>query len=147
MGRRIVAPSARSVGQEQHGEVFSGLSARSVHRILSKLGSACGLDGFHPHSFRHQFATRILEKGTDLQAAQELLGQASSEATAIYLGVTAVRPRHAIDLPARSCTACDALASPASSLALPTVRRLGPEPRVSNPARSENTAPSPLGNS
>jgi integrase/recombinase XerC len=63
----------------------SGLTARSVGRIVKKIAVAKGLSpDVHPHTLRHAFGTHMLEEGADLRAIQELLGHERLATTQRY---------------------------------------------------------------
>jgi integrase/recombinase XerD len=99
MAERIIVPLREQCAEKTAQEkVFDHLNARSVYRIITSLAKACALDGVHPHSLRHFFATQLVERGASLRDIQMLLGHESLETTAIYLDVCAQNLRGAIDL-------------------------------------------------
>ncbi len=85
-------------GQPKRLGVFRGISERRVNRMVSKIASACGVSGWHPHAFRHAFATRLVERGASLPEVQELLGHADLETTARYLAFAPSGLRRAVAL-------------------------------------------------
>lgn len=63
----------------------SGLSRVSVFNLVKKLALKAGIKkDISPHTFRHSFATHLVEGGADLRAVQEMLGHASITTTEIY---------------------------------------------------------------
>lgn len=61
------------------------LSRVSVFTIIKALAKNIGLKKtISPHTFRHSFATHLIEGGADLRAVQEMLGHESITTTEIY---------------------------------------------------------------
>ena len=62
-----------------------GLTRQSVFLFIKKAALMAGIDKvISPHSFRHSFATHLVEAGADLRAVQEMLGHESITTTEIY---------------------------------------------------------------
>ena len=79
-----------AVQKGYEGYVFLNPRGKKVTRVLvfliiKGLGAKIGLrKTISPHTFRHSFATHLIEGGADLRAVQEMLGHESITTTEIY---------------------------------------------------------------
>jgi integrase/recombinase XerD len=75
-------------GQEEY--VFLNRRGQKLTRvmvflIIKKTAAQAGIQkNISPHTFRHSFATHLIEGGADLRAVQEMLGHESITTTEIY---------------------------------------------------------------
>ena len=75
-------------GQEDYlflNRLGSKISRVSVFNLIKNLALSAGINKkISPHTFRHSYATHLIEGGADLRAVQEMLGHESITTTEIY---------------------------------------------------------------
>jgi integrase/recombinase XerD len=97
--RYRVGPRAAWTAKRPTEAVFVGrkgnrMSREAVWRLVKRWTDASGVtERVTPHTFRHSFATHLLEGGADLRVVQALLGHASISTTQLYTHLTGERVR------------------------------------------------------
>lgn len=123
--RRPFFPGLRTGPTGQHSRrKGEALKPRYVQALMQTLAEAAGIaKRVSPHTLRHTYASRMLDRGLNIREVQELLGHSSVQTTQIYTHVNPEQLRRkvqALDEP----SAPDPVAELAKALsALPQEQR------------------------
>lgn len=79
------------------GKRHEPIAESTARNIVADVAALAGVENFTPHSFRHAFATRMLNETDNLALVQDLLGHSSPATTREYAKVypEALRKAHA----------------------------------------------------
>ena len=99
---RTANNTAKNINVKKGQPLFVTTRGQAITRVwvwslVKRYAAQAGVDNVSPHTFRHSFATHLLEHGADTRSVQTLLGHADVTTTQIYTHVTNSRLRTSYD--------------------------------------------------
>lgn len=64
------------------------ITRKTVYAMIKAHARAAGLEDVSPHTFRHSFATHLVQNRADIRSVQQMLGHADISTTQIYTHMT-----------------------------------------------------------
>jgi site-specific recombinase XerD len=80
-----VRPESKFVWTVVEGDTGSGLSGRTVQRLIFRYAQEASLEDLTPHVLRHSFAKNLVNAGVGLEKVAALLGHGNLNTTRIYV--------------------------------------------------------------
>lgn len=71
-----------------YGTTLSRMSPGDVRKTFRNAGRRTGIEGLHPHTLRHSYATSLMSAGMHIYTLSRLMGHSSIQTTQQYLHVT-----------------------------------------------------------
>ena len=81
----IGATDDQAVFQTKYQGQVKAMGRNTIYRQIRRIGERCGIQGLHPHMFRHSHATHALQRGASIHVVKETLGHSNIATTNTYL--------------------------------------------------------------
>ncbi len=94
---RIVRLLEKYIEHLEPGDSIFNVKPVAISDKISRIAKKAGVN-IHAHSLRHGYATRLLEKGANIKAVQELLGHSRIATTETYLSLLPKHLKEAVNL-------------------------------------------------
>ena len=91
---RLLARHIENLGP--NGSIFN-VTPVAISDKINRIAKKAGVN-IHAHSLRHGYATRLMEKGANIKAVQELLGHSRIATTETYLSLLPKHLKEAVNL-------------------------------------------------